>query len=376
MEFNTIIIGGGASALFLASKLNSQNVAILEKNSTVGKKILASGGGKCNITNEFINANNYLGNFDFISRILDNLSYIEVLDFFKELSFIKIKNNQFFCKNGSKEVLSFLVKKANKHKIFLNTEVLDVDKIDDVFLVKTKDKLFKCKNLVVASGGLSYSKLGVSDIGYKIALKFGHKVSKLNPALVGFTVQKDEFWFKGLSGVCFRAKVQVKDREFFDDILFTHKGISGPSILNASLFWEKGKIYINFLPNFKISNFKSSKKQISTLFPLPKRFIKSFLISKNLEDKQMYKLNEDEFEKLQKLQNYEFAPAGNFGFDRAEITKGGVEVCGIDENCQSKLTKNLFFIGEVLDVSGMLGGYNIHFAFASAKRVAKHLSVR
>lgn len=383
---NTIIIGGGASGLFLGSLLNSPNLTILEKNSSLGKKILASGGGKCNITNEKISSkyrltNYYLGDEKFINEILSNLNYLEVLEFFRFLKFEKLKNSQFFCKSskdgktGSKAVLNHLKNKITKLKIHLNTEVLEVSKNKDIFEICTNKGKFKCKNLVVASGGLSYKNLGVSDIGYKIASNFGHEIEPLNPALVGFSVQKDEFWFKNLSGVCFNAELEIveENKILSGDLLFTHRGISGPLMMNASLFWQKGKIKINFLPSFDFDKFKNSKKQITSILPLPKSFIKEFLNVSNLEDKQFFKLSNLEFQTLKKLQNYEFSPAGNFGYNKAEITKGGIKTDFIDKNCQSKLVKNLYFMGEILDVSGIIGGYNIHFAFACAKTVANSL---
>ena len=376
----TIIIGGGVSGLFLATLLNSTNITILEKNSSLGKKLLASGGGKCNITNENISFKKdllkyYLGDKNFINQIISKLNYLEVLEFFKPLKFEKVKNSQFFCKTGSKSVLNHLKNKITNPKIYLNTEVFDVVKNDDIFKIYTNNGNFECKNLIVASGGLSCQNLGVSDIGYKIASKFNHEISTLNPALVGFSVQKDEFWFKKISGVCFSAKATIlqNNKVLSGDLLFTHRGISGPLMMNASLFWQKGKISINFLPNFDFYKFKNSKKQITSILPLPKSFIKEFLKNSNLEDKQFFKLLDLEFQTLKKLQNYEFSPAGNFGYSKAEITKGGIKTDFIDENCQSRFIKNLYFIGEVLDVGGMIGGFNIHFAFACAKAASKAL---
>ncbi|NLK67487.1 MAG: aminoacetone oxidase family FAD-binding enzyme [Campylobacteraceae bacterium] len=368
-EFKTIILGGGASGLFLAANL--KDATILEQNSSLGKKIIASGGGKCNITNARISTDNYLGDSKFVFEILSNLNYKEVLEFFSPLKFHKIKNHQYFCKTNSKDVLNHLARKVKN--AYLNTEVLDVSKSGDKFEIITSKGKFKAENLVVATGGLSCPSLGVSDIGYKIGAKFGHEVTTLNPALTGFTVQKEEFWFKELSGVSLNASLKAGERSLDGDLLFTHKGISGPLIFNASLFWEKGRMSLNFLPNFNLEKIKQSKKQLASELSLPKSFIKAFLNSQNLEDKQIYKFSKDEFEIIKKLQNYDFAPAGNFGYSRAEITKGGVKTEFIDSNCMSTMQPNLYFIGEVLDVSGMLGGYNIHFAFASAKAALKNL---
>jgi len=374
--YDVIIVGAGASGLFLGANLKGKKIAILEKNSSAGKKILASGGGRCNITNRFVSAKNYLGEQKFIEQILKVLTPDEVLKFFSELKFSEQKQNQFFCDSGAKSVLNLLLKRQNAD-IFYNKEVTSTKKIDEIFEILTKDEKFRAKNLVIASGGLSYKALGASDIGYKIAGEFGLELSPIAPALVGFSVQKDEFWFKELSGVSLNADVKISgindSHKFSDNVLFTHRGISGPAILNASLFWQKGRICINFLPKFSEKNLINGKKQLSSVLPLPKRFVLEFLRNFDLKDKAFYEFSDDEKRTIKRLFAYEFAPAGTFGFERAEVTKGGVKTEFLDENLQCKSTKGLYFIGEVLDITGMLGGYNLHLAFASALKVAKYL---
>lgn len=377
MIYDVIIIGAGASGLFLGANLKGKKVAILEKNSSAGKKILASGGGRCNITNHFISAKNYLGEQKFIEQILKVLTPDQVLKFFSELKFSEEKQNQFFCDSGAKSVLSVLLKRQNAD-IFYNKEVLGAKKIDEIFEISTKSEKFSARNLVIASGGLSYKALGASDIGYKIANDFGIEISALAPALVGFSVQKDEFWFKELSGVSLNADVEINSKneshKFSGDLLFTHRGISGPAILNASLFWQKGRICINFLPKFSEKNLINGKKQLSSVLTLPKRFVLEFLKNFGLKDRAFYEFNDNDRQIIKRLFAYEFAPAGTFGFERAEVTKGGVKSEFLDENLQAYSVKGLYFIGEVLEVTGMLGGYNLHFAFASALKVAKVLN--
>lgn len=419
--YDVLIIGAGAAGLFLAANLRGKSIAILEKNATPGKKILASGGGRCNVTNRRIDASNYLGDANFVKNILKNLDFKNVLKFFGELKFNEQKQNQFFCESGAKDVLGVLlkcarqsgaqifcgvcVKSARKISTDENGGILDASlaeeakfdsknlqdfksKQTEVFevLAENGDK-FYAKNLVVANGGLSYKSLGASGIGYEIAQSFGVKVVPPAPALVGFTVQKDEFWFKNLSGVCFPARIRVgcagKDaanreskmpREFAGDILFTHKGISGPAVLNASLFWQKGLMAINFCPNFSIETAQKSKKQLSTILPLPRRFTLEFLRAAGLSDKPYGEYKADEMAKILQLFDYKFAPAGTFGFERAEVTKGGIDTDELDANCGRGDTRGLYFIGEVLNVTGMLGGYNLHFAFACAANLAKRLN--
>ena len=378
MIYDVIIVGAGASGLFLGANLKGKKIAILEKNSSAGKKILASGGGRCNITNRFISAKNYLGEQKFIEQILKVLTPDQVLKFFSELKFSEQKQNQFFCDSGAKSVLSVLLKRQNT-EIFYNKEVLGAKKVDEIFEISTKSEKFRAKNLVVASGGLSYKALGASDIGYKIANDFGIETSTLSPALVGFSVQKDEFWFKELSGVSLKADVKINSKnesyKFSGDLLFTHRGISGPAILNASLFWQKGRICINFLPKFSEKNLIDGKKQLSSVLPLPKRFVLEFLKNFGLKDRAFYEFNDNERQIIKRLFAYEFAPAGTFGFERAEVTKGGIKIEFLDENLQASNVNGLYFIGEVLEITGMLGGYNLHFAFASALKVARVLNL-
>ena len=537
--YDVLIIGAGAAGLFLAANLRGKSVALLEKNGSAGKKILASGGGRCNVTNRRIDASNYLGDANFVKNILKNLDFKDVLKFFGELKFNEQKQSQFFCESGAKDVLGVLLGRARQSgaQIFCGVcvkgvrkiladengeitdafSVLDGDKfegscgndapnlqnvkrnLDEIFeVVAENGDKFYAKNLVVASGGLSYKSLGASDIGYEIARSFGIKVIPPAPALVGFTVQKEEFWFKNLSGVCFPARILLeralqkgsgdskshsqsksgdadvsadkfsvrreiiganlkqpsdkpaplqtnnlnsqktvtfatprhndeielnltaneapldKNREFYEsdakfnasqeiefngreslngdakawkssqkkrtkiagDVLFTHKGISGPAVLNASLFWQKGLIEINFCPNFSIETAQKSKKQLSTVLPLPRRFTLEFLRAAGLSDKPYSKYSQAEREKILRLFSYRFAPAGTFGFERAEVTKGGVDTDALEADCGVKGVRGLYFIGEVLNVTGMLGGYNLHFAFACAQALAGRLNAK
>lgn len=372
----TIIIGGGASALAFGYFLKKDFV-ILEANHTCGAKIAVSGGGRCNFTNESVSADNYTGDKDFISKVLDSFGVEDFLGLADSLgaTYEVRKNRQYFCKKSAKELLDPLVSHL-KHHIRTNAKVLEVSKGKDGFVVKTDKGEYAAKKVVVASGGISYPVLGASDVGYRIAQAFGHKIVTPRPALVGFTVQPPEFWFKALSGVSVQTVVSVAGKSFRENILFAHKGVSGPAILNASLYWEKGSIGIDFLPDFSFEKIqKNSQKQITTLLPLPKNFIKAFLDSVGLVDKRFCDVDEGDMQKLSKLKNYEFAPAGTFGLSKAEITKGGVATADIDpDTMESRFVGGLYFVGEVLDVNGELGGYNFHFAFASAAVCAKGLS--
>ena len=377
MLYDIAIIGAGASGLMLASQLKNKRVCIIDGNETIGAKIKISGGGKCNITNKHLSSDNYLGCKEFIQTVLNNFDNHALLEFLNKNGVEpkiheKIIKGTFFC-NSSNEVIMMFKRLTQACHFFLNTTVIDVD-FDEHFTIKTNQHAITAKQLVVASGGLSYTTLGASSIAFDIAKKFGHTIKTLTPALVGLTVQKEQFWFKNLSGVSLPVIVKVENKSCEASMLFAHKGCSGPAILNASLYWHKGLISLDFLPHKKLELFLKSNKLISSALPLPKRFIQEFLVSISLKDKPMSQLTHEELERLKTLKQYEFAPAGNFGFSKAEVTKGGIHTDEIKmQSCESKLQDNLYFIGECLDVTGELGGYNFQFAFSSAVSCAKSI---
>ncbi len=362
----------------LASLLKNQNVCILEGNQEIGAKIKVSGGAKCNITNKYVSASNYLGDVDFVEPILEQLSSKELLSFCKKNGLDTVFNEKivkgtYFC-HSSKDVLSMFNKLIHQHKLFTNTKVLDIEKNEN-FKIKTNNKTIEAKKVVVASGGISFTTLGATPIAFDIAKKFEHKIKTLNPALVGFTVQKDQFWFKNLSGISAPVIAYVEGKEFEGNILFAHKGITGPVILNASLYWQKGQMSLDFLPNKKFASFLKSNKKASACFPLPKRVMAEFLNSVSLEDKAVSAYSKEELSRLELLKNYSFAPAGNFGYTKAEVTKGGIDTKDINAYTMESLNcESLYFLGECLDVTGELGGYNFQFAFASAKVCANGLN--
>ena len=339
-NYDVAIIGAGASGLMAAHILNNKNIktTIIDSNTKIGKKIKISGGGKCNITNRYLNENKYLGSSNFIKSIFDKFDNKNLINFLNKNN-IHLKLNErlirgsYFC-NSSDDIIRLFSKLITKIHLKLNIIVEDVNHIEDIFEIKTSRGLIYAKKVIVASGGKSFPSLGASEIGYKIAQNFGHNVFRLDPALVGFTVQKDQFWFKELSGISLGVRIMIKNKIINANMLFTHKGCSGPAILVASLYWTKGSIKIDFLPN---------KNKY-----LPKKFLK---IAKQLDID---------------IHNYIMAPAGNYGYTKAEVTKGGIDTNEINKlNFESILQKNLYFIGEVLDVTGELGGYNFQWAFSS-----------
>ncbi len=369
-----IVLGAGASGLMATVRFKNRDIAIIEANHSIGAKIKISGGGKCNITNEVVSENNYWGDQNFIKPILENFDQKDLFEFLKlrGLSPVIRKNRQYFCPNSSMELISIFQKEVEDIPIYFGENIVQIER-KDTFLIHTKNHVFSANSLIVATGGLSYRSIGASDIAYNIAKSFGHNIKTLKPSLVGFTLQKDQFWFKGLSGISVEVAIKVGEKYFQDDLLFAHKGISGPVVLNSSLYWDKGEIEIDFIPKHNLQKLlkKNSRKKLSSILPLPKRFSKSFLNSINIEDKAVEDLSKDELDRLNILKNYSFSPAGNFGYTKAEVTKGGVdtsEICAL--TMMSKKVDGLYFIGECLDVTGELGGYNFQWAFSSAQRLS------
>ncbi len=378
-EYEIAIIGAGASGLMTASLLDKPNALILEGSAKAGAKLLISGGGKCNITNVQVEPNHYLGDHHFVRDVLRRFDQYDLLGWLADRGLRPVLRDEkhYFCAHSAKELLDVLKRESKDQKLILQSKVSRVSKKDGSFAIETGSGKFMAKNVVVASGGLSFPLLGADDIGYKIAESFGHQVHRTAPALVGFTVQKEQFFFKELSGISTEAVIKVGNHICDGALLFAHKGISGPAVLDASLYWEKGKIEIDFLPRWSFEEYRHSKKQISSLLPLPKRLIKAFLEHLGLADDAMCQLTKDQIMKLSTLKQYPLAPAGTFGYSKAEATKGGVATDEIDpKTMMSRLADGLYFVGEALDMTGRLGGYNLQWAFSTAYVCAKALNVK
>jgi hypothetical protein len=371
IHFDVLILGAGASGLMCAAQLRekcSLTIGILDGNTRPALKLKASGGGKCNLTNVSVDASHFLGEESLVAHALSVFSKEALLEYFNRggLQPVIRKERYYFCPKSSDEVISILVGRAHGCEMLLGHKILSVEG-NSPFVVTTDKGKFSADNVVVATGGASYKELGASDIGLKIAQEYGHKVIPFSPALVGLTLQPKEFWMKELSGISFPARIRVGQKVLEEDLLFAHKGISGPVVLSASLYWHKGEIALDFCPDLDLEKLLKEKKLLSSALPLPKRFSKAFLEAIDLEDKPCNRLNGDECEKLTRLQNYTMAPSGTFGLTKAEVCRGGVAYDDIERRTMESITiKGLYFIGETVDVTGELGGYNFQWAFSSA----------
>lgn len=370
-HFDVVILGAGASGLMCAAQLvekTSLKIALLDGNMKPALKLKASGGGKCNLTNVEVDASHFLGEEPLVSYALKVFSKEALLHYFHSggLRPVIRKERYYFCPKSSDEVISILLGRSRGCEMLMGHKIVSVEGAVP-FIVTTDKGKFSASKVVVATGGASYKELGASDIGLKIAQDYGHTIVPFAPALVGLTLQPKEFWMKELSGISFPARIRVGEKVLDEDLLFAHKGISGPVVLSASLYWHKGEISIDFCPDLKLDKLVLEKKLLSTALPLPKRFSKAFLDAIALEDKPCNRLSSGECEKLALIQNYKMAPSGTFGLTKAEVCRGGVSALEIEsQTMQSTKTKGLYFIGETVDVTGELGGYNFQWAFSSA----------
>jgi len=373
--YDVAILGAGAAGLMAASHLQRRKVLVVEHNSKPAAKIAISGGGRCNITNKNLSPSNYLGKNRFISTVLEQFNNEALLKFLHDggLKPIIRKESQYFCPNSAKEIIDLLLKSCNGADFLYGAEINSLEKDGDLFSIKTSNGSFYAKKVLVATGGLSFATVGVSGIGFKIAESFGHTITPTRPALVGLTLQPEQAWMKSLSGLSLTVAIMVGRRTLTADMLFAHRGISGPAVLNASLYWNQGKITVDFLPSIKLKSlFKSSKKTAASQIPLPKRFVKAFFDALELPNISYSTMNESQKQRLSLIKSYAFAPAGTFGYTKAEVTKGGILTNEIDPlTMQSYLVDGLFFAGEVVDVTGELGGYNFQWAFSSAVVAAR-----
>ena len=384
--FDVIIIGAGAAGLMAAGHLSqntNNNILIIEANKTAGRKIIVSGGGRCNFTNMDVEAGHFhSSNKHFMKSALKQYSQWDFINIVarRNIDYYEKKLGQLFCKNKSKDILDLLMSRIDKKVQFNYLEkVLDVHKIESGFLIKTSKNEYNCGRLIVSSGGLSLPMMGASDIGVKIAKKFGHKIIETAPALVPFTLEEKERKFTSeLSGISLEVKFSVNSYSVIEDLLFTHKGLSGPASLKGSLYWYPcDTIEIDFVPNHTIDEVlrRSRKAKLQNVLNefLPKRISDTFIPTEILK-KNSSELSRFEINKLEEiLKNKEFHPSGTEGYRKAEVTRGGVSTDQISsKSLESKLVNGLYFIGEVVDVTGLLGGYNFQWAWSSAMAMSRN----
>ncbi len=387
MKNNTaevVIIGAGAAGLMCAIEAGKRHrkVLVLDHANKAGKKILMSGGGRCNFTNYHVTADNFIShNPHFCKSALSRYTQWDFIDLVQQhhIPFHEKTLGQLFCDGASKEIVEMLLKECAKIgvEIQLNTHIETIEhKSDHHFKLHTTLGEIHCQSLVIASGGLSIPTMGASSFGYKIAEQFGIKVWPTRAGLVALTLHpEDKEKFSILSGISVDSVVSTETISFRENSLFTHRGLSGPAILQISSYWTPGEaITINLLPTVDLlSHLKSAQqqypqRQLKTILAdyLSKRFIEVFL-EPRIAEKNLASLSYREFEGIAKTLNaWIIRPNGTEGYRTAEVTLGGVDCDAISSKTMEALAvKGLYFIGEVLDVAGWLGGYNFQWAWSS-----------
>lgn len=396
-SFDAVIIGGGACGLMCAVQAGylGKRTLILEKNEKVGAKILISGGGRCNYTNLYASEANFISeNLHFCKSALSQYTVEDTISFFESFGIYgqeKTLGQLFPESNNAKDIVRVFESLCEDldQKIITNAEVKEVLKLDSgefkvSYFHNNKLKEVLVPSVVIASGGLPIAKMGATDFGLRVARQFGLKITEVAPALVPLTITgKDADWFAKLSGNSIFCRVSNDRISFEENILFTHWGLSGPAILQISSYWKAGEqIRIDLLPNQNITEIIQSQKmqngRKTLLSLLSDLYTKKFAdaLDKYLPvEKNLASLTKDDVILIhQKIHHFEVKAAGDKGYDKAEVMRGGVATDELSsKTLESKKVPGLFFGGECVDVTGWLGGYNFQWAWSSGFVIAQNI---
>ncbi len=378
-HFDVIVIGGGAAGMMCAftAGQRGRKVALLEHNDRVGKKIAISGGGRCNFTNTGIEPGCHISERPDFSR--SALARYTAWDFIAlvekhGIAYHEKKLGQQFCDGSSREIIAMLEAECADGGVqtITNCRVQSVEK-SDRFRIATSRGEFTCDSLVIATGGLSFAKLGATPFGYEVAKQFGHRITPLRPGLVPFTFSKSDESLHELSGLALPVVARCGKTAFEEAMLVTHRGLSGPAILQISSYWREGQtVEIDLLPDARATEILQRARATGRDLPavladwMPRRFAEAWC-ALHAPAKTLVHFKQREFEDaLRLLRAWPFLPAGTEGYPKAEVTLGGVDTAEISsKTMESRRVAGLFFIGEVVDVTGWLGGYNFQWAWSS-----------
>ena len=382
-----IIIGAGAAGLMCAISAAQRGIKVmlLEHNKNVAGKILVSGGGRCNFTNLYIEAENYISNNPYFCKSAlsryTQYDFMALLDKY-HIDYQEKKLGQLFCSGKAKEIVQLLLNLCNDSgvKIITDCKVHSVYKdnlsTESLFYLQTSQGKLSCESLVIATGGLSIPKMGATDFGLQVARQFSLNIIKPQPALVPLCLEKNILDLtKTLAGISVDSLVSCNGVSFRENILFTHKGLSGPAILQISNYWSPGlSIEINLLPDidlesqFQLWQQNRPKAELKTLLNelLSKRLVQLWL-EQFISNKAINQYSPEEIQQvINQFQHWCFIATGSEGYRIAEVTKGGVDCNELSSKTfEAKKVSQLFFIGEVLDITGWLGGYNFQWAWSS-----------
>ncbi len=383
MKIDVIIIGAGAAGLMCAIEAGKRGrkVLLVDHAKSVGEKIRISGGGRCNFTNINASPSHYISNNPHFC--VSALKRYTPKDFIKlvekySIAYYEKTLGQLFCRGKSQEIINMLLEecKLAKVDVLLKTTIDKIEKNSDIFKVYSGNDNFEAQSLVIATGGPSIPKMGASSFGYNIAKQFDIKVVETRAALVPFTLNDDEI--KAMAGVATNVEVSCNKKSFKEAMLITHRGLSGPAILQISSYWNIGDtISINLMPDTDIAQLIQSNplQELSKLLSqqLPKR-LASYLCAKYKLNGKIAELSNKRINEITNiLQNWILKPSGTEGYRTAEVTLGGVDTNELSSKTfETKKVKGLYFIGEVIDVTGHLGGYNFQWAWSSGHAAGAH----
>lgn len=383
-QIDVIVVGSGAAGLMCAIEAGKRKrkVVILDHANKVGKKILMSGGGRCNFTNYSIEPGKYLShNPHFFKSALSRYTqwdFIELVQKHK-VPFHEKTLGQLFCDNKSKDIVDLLLHECEQAKVAirLNCSIDKIQKLDKSgFRIATTQGVFQAASLVIATGGLSIPTMGASPFAYKVAEQFGIHVWPTRAGLVPFTLDvREKEQLSVLSGISLESIASNQRIAFREQLLFTHRGLSGPAILQLSSYWQNGEdISLNLLPDqdllalLKKARIEMPQKQLSSILNalLPKRLVELLVPEQSALKKLSETANRDFEQIAQQINQWRIKPNGTEGYRTAEVTLGGVDCNAISsKTMEANDIPDLYFIGEALDVSGWLGGYNFQWAWSS-----------
>lgn len=382
-NYDVIIIGAGAAGLMAAIQAGKRGrrVLVIDHSKKIGEKIRISGGGRCNFTNLNCNASKFISkNPKFSISALKRFTHIDFINLIKKynIKYHEKKLGQLFCDGSAKQIIDMLLMECDQNNVIIrsNTIVNDIQKEGKRYLVSINDNKYISESLIIATGGLSIPKIGASSFGYDVAKKFDINVIDTYPALVPLTFgDKLLSMCKELSGLSLESRISCNKIKFDEGMLFTHRGLSGPSILQISSYWKLNDVIeINLSPTIDLFNFLTYKKasspkaNINNLISeiMPKRLALTLCADNNLNGN-ISEISDNLLKKFSKsINGWIIKPIGSEGYRTAEVTRGGIDTNELSsKTMMSKEHPGLFFIGEVVDVTGHLGGYNFQWAWSS-----------
>lgn len=396
-QYDAIIIGGGACGLMCAAQagLLGKKTLVLERNDKPGAKILISGGGRCNYTNLYTSTENFVSeNPKFLNAVFAQWSVDDTISFFENFGQIqgqeKTLGQLFPTTNKAKDIVNTFTRLMfdTGQDIWLNTLVTGVEALDDGYSLSIqrngRDEVIRAKKVVFASGGLPVHKLGASDFALRVARQFEMEIISTAPALVPLTITgKDADWYASLSGNSVYARVWNDKISFEENILFTHWGLSGPAILQISSYWKAGeKFKIDLLPKFRLDNIikeernNGGKRTVGQMLNdyFTKKMVDAFAKFLPIDIKIASLSKADAKIIIDTIHQFEVKPAGDKGYDKAEVMRGGISTAELNpKTLASKKMPGLYFGGEAVDITGWLGGYNFQWAWAAGYAIAQDL---